>query len=81
MSNVGIFFFPNKVLIVSTEGGSVYCQQMLLPENINMFGARFAFSALFQHLLFYLLQKHLPAASCVSNFPSGQLSLASGRNI
>lgn len=35
MSNVGIIFFSlNKLLVLSIEGGIIYCQQMLLPENM-----------------------------------------------
>lgn len=33
MFNVGIFFFFCKLLVLRTEGGIIYCQQLLFPES------------------------------------------------
>jgi len=61
MSNVGIFFFfLKKILIISTEGGITYCQQMLLPENICAWSMVCLHSS-FLMSLFYLLATETPA--------------------
>lgn len=77
------FFFLNKLLVLSTEGGIIYCQQLLFPERA-VICLEHGLPPQLLVKVFVLSSDYRTAchlASCKSNLPFGQLSLASGRNI
>lgn len=85
MFNVGIsfFFLLNKLLVLSTEGGIIYCQQLLFPESA-VICLEHALPPQLPVEVFVLSSDYRTAchlASCKSNLPFGQLNLPSGRNI